>query len=157
MLCWQFYFKIHYAALEVCHHSSLNLLLPSQSWLKDFLLYSGSTVAALSWQLWCLRRSHVSRNPVTRHLTCTIHCGHHRAVDVSNEYDSGDDDHAEDDENDYEDYDYADQSIEGNEVIKVFHRINLLTKCHRGALVGSLCAGQCSLHKMYFSNLSVLI
>ena len=127
MLCWQFYFKIHNAALEVCHHSSLNLLLPSQSWLNDFLLYcaSGSTVAALSWQLWCLRRSHVSRNPVTRHLTCTLHCGHHRAVDVSNENESGDDDHAEDDENDYEDYDYADQSIEGNEVIKVFHRINL--------------------------------
>ena len=46
-------------------------------------------------------------------------------MDVSNENESGDDDHAEDDENDYEDYDYADQSIEGNEVIKVFHRINL--------------------------------
>ena len=45
-------------------------------------------------------------------------------MDVSNENESGDDDHAEDDENDYEDYDYADQSIEGNEVIKV-HRINL--------------------------------
>ena len=40
MLCWQFYFKIHNAALEVCHHSSLNLLLPSQSWLNVFLLYS---------------------------------------------------------------------------------------------------------------------
>ena len=66
----------------------------------------------------------MSRNPVTRHLTCTLHCDHHRTVDVSNEDDSGDDDHAEDDENDYEDYDYADQSIEGNEVIKV-HRINL--------------------------------
>ena len=39
MLCWQFYFKIHNAALEVCHHSSLNLLLPSQSWLNVFLLY----------------------------------------------------------------------------------------------------------------------
>ena len=46
-------------------------------------------------------------------------------MDVSNEYDSGDDDHTEDAENDDEGYDYADQSIEGNDVIKVVHQINL--------------------------------
>lgn len=67
----------------------------------------------------------MSRNPVTRRLICTIHCDHHHTVDVSNEYDSGDDDHTEDAENDDEGYDYADQSIEGNDVIKVVHQINL--------------------------------
>ena len=46
-------------------------------------------------------------------------------MDVSNEYDSGDDDHTEDAENDDEGYDYADQSIEDNDVIKVVHQINL--------------------------------
>ena len=99
----------------------------------------------------------MSRNPVTRHLTCTLHCGHHRAVDVSNENESGDDDHAEDDENDYKDYDYADQSIEGIDVIKVVPRTNLFHQMSQRALVGSLCAGQCSLHKMSFSKLSANI
>ena len=96
----------------------------------------------------------MSRNPVTRHLTCILHCGNHRAVEVSNEDDS---DHAEDDENDHEDFDYADQSIEGIDVIKVVPRTNLFHQMSQRALVGSLCAGQCSLHKMYFSKLSANI
>ena len=55
----------------------------------------------------------MSRNPVTRRLSCTIlHCDHHRTVDVSYKYDSGGD------------YHYANQSIEGNDVIKVVFKSN---------------------------------